>query len=136
MTSKNDVIFFHFKNKFDLSRNRCFFPDKAKEREIIEKLLHVLYQQQVGRRVDNEVCCDFLRERERKKMSKTNDFTMVGIKQDPRLSGGVSVGVWATIFSALADLKDLTNGDQVRQVSEKSIHELSSKSKTKVGLVF
>ena len=69
-------------------------------------------------------------------MSKTNDFTMVGIKQDPRLSGGVSVGVWATIFSALADLKDLTNGDQVRQVSEKSIHELSSKSKTKVGLVF
>ena len=70
-------------------------------------------------------------------MSKTNDFTMVGIKQDPRLSGGVSVGVWATIFSALADLKkDLTNGDHVRQVSAKIPYELLSKSKNKVRLVF
>ncbi len=45
-------------------------------------------------------------------MSKTNDFTMVDVNRDPRQGGD---GVWATIFSALADLKDPNTGDQVIQ---------------------
>jgi hypothetical protein len=42
---------------------------------------------------------------------------MVDINSDPYLrGGGVSGGVWSTIFSALADLKDPTTGDQVTQI--------------------
>ena len=43
--------------------------------------------------------------------NKKNDFTMVEVKSEARLS---DLGVWATIFSALADLKD-TQDDQARQ---------------------
>ena len=43
--------------------------------------------------------------------NKKNDFTMVDVKSETRLT---NLGVWAAIFSALADLKD-TQDDQVRQ---------------------